>query len=80
MSKQIVKDQLYSKLEDSYELTAMFTDEELANMWLDSTSKEEVAKQYLLDNDWWEVLECEEPKEAYIDSNGNEVCLCEFER
>lgn len=53
---ELAKYELLNKLEDSDEVSAMFNDEELANLWIFQTSKEEAAKQYLIDDDWWNVL------------------------
>lgn len=74
--KELAKDNLEYKLEDTSKVASMFDEEELANMWVFRTSKEEVARQYLIDNDWWDVLEIQEPEEGYIDSNGNGIYYC----
>ncbi|MGH4049990.1 MAG: hypothetical protein ACREVX_01350 [Clostridium sp.] len=68
--KDLAREELDAKLEDAYEVTSMFDIEEIADMWIFGTSKEETAKQYLRDNDWWDVLECEESERGYIDSYG----------
>ncbi|AKA70880.1 hypothetical protein [Clostridium scatologenes] len=74
--KKLAEDELNDKLYDSDYITAMYNEEELADMWIFGTTKEEAAKQYLMDNDWWKVLECEEPIAGYNDSNGNEIYYC----
>lgn len=62
--KELAKDELDTKLENDYEVTAMFNEEEIADMWIFGTSKEEGARQYLLGHDWWEVLESYKPEEG----------------
>lgn len=74
--EELAKEELLNKLEGSDEVSALFSDEELANLWIFQMSKEEAAKQYLIDNDWWKILECEEPITGYNDSNGNEIYYC----
>lgn len=74
--KELAKDELDTKLEDAYEVTAMFSEEEIADMWIFGTSKEEAARQYLRDHDWWEVLESDEPEEGYTDSYGDIIYYC----
>lgn len=67
--KKLAEDELY----DADYITAMYNEEELADMWIFGTTKEEAAKQYLIDNYWWKILECEEPVEGYTDPNGNKI-------
>lgn len=71
--KDLAKDELDTKLEDAYEVANMFNIEEIADMWIFGTSKEEAARQHLRDNDWWDVLECEESERGYIDSYGERI-------
>ena len=71
--KDLAKDELDRKLEDAYEVASMFNIEEIADMWIFGTSKEEAARQYLRDNDWRDVLECEESERGYIDSCGERI-------
>jgi hypothetical protein len=74
--KELAKDELDTKLEDAYEVAAMFSEEEIADMWIFGTSKEEAARQYLRDNNWWQVLECDEPEEGYTDFYGDIIYYC----
>ncbi|AKA70862.1 hypothetical protein [Clostridium scatologenes] len=74
--KKIAEDELNDKLYDADYITAMYNEEELADMWIFGTTKEEAAKQYLIDNDWWKVIESEEPIAGYNDSNSNEIYYC----
>ena len=74
--KELAKDELDEKLEDAYEVTSMFNIEEIADMWIFGTSKEEAARQYLRDNNWCDVLECEESEQGYIDSYGDRIYYC----
>jgi hypothetical protein len=74
--KDLAKDELDTKLEDAYEVSSMFNIEEIADMWIFGTSKEEAARQYLRDNNWCDVLECEESEEGYIDSYGERMYYC----
>lgn len=74
--KQLAEEELLSKLEDAYEVSAMFKDEELADMWIFSTSKKQAAKEYMEEHDWIEILEVEQPEFGFKDSKGYEVYYC----
>ncbi|MBU3190323.1 hypothetical protein K9O30_01665 [Clostridium bowmanii] len=74
--KELAKDELDTKLQDAYQLAIMFSIEVIADMWIFATSKEEASEQYLKNNNWWSVLECEEPEEGYTDSNGKTIYYC----
>lgn len=74
--KELAKDELEEKLEDAYEVASMFNIEEIADMWIFGTSKEEAARQYLRDNNWCDVIECEKSQEGYKDSYGYRIYYC----
>jgi len=74
--EDLAKEELDTKLGDADEVASMFNIEVISDMWINKTSKEMVAKEYLSDNGWVEVLKCEEPTEGYIDSNGETVFYC----
>ncbi|AWI03119.1 hypothetical protein [Clostridium drakei] len=71
--KELAKDELDCKLDDTEQVADMFDAEDLANLWVFGTSKQEAAKQYMRDNDWWEILGCEQGEEGYTDSYGDTI-------
>lgn len=73
---EIAEDELDSKLDYSDEVVELFGHEELAAMWVAGTSKTEALRDYLRENNWWEVIDCSEPEECYTDSDGNELMFC----
>jgi hypothetical protein len=73
---EIAEDELDSKLDYSDEVVELFGHEELAAMWVAGTSKTEALRDYLRENNWWDVLDCTEPEECYTDSDGNELMFC----
>ena len=76
--KELAKNLLDKKLEDAYQVTDMFSIEELADMWISGTSKEEAARQYQMDNNWWNILECDVSEDAYTDSYGKTINYCYY--
>jgi hypothetical protein len=73
---EIAEDELDSKLDYSCEVVDLFDHEELASMWVAGTSKTEAAKDYLRENNWWDVIDCSEPEEGYTDSKGKDILFC----
>jgi hypothetical protein len=76
MMIEIVEDELDSRLDYSCDVVELFSHEEIAAMWVAGTSKTEAVKDYLRENDWWDIMDCAEPEECYTDSKGNEVMSC----
>lgn len=76
LMQEIAEDELSGRLDDSYAVSDMFSHDELAEMWVDGTSKTEAARTYLRENDWWDIIDCTEPEEGFTDSKGNQVMFC----
>lgn len=76
----LAENTLEEELEDVEKVMELFDEEEVANMWIFNTSKEEAARQYILDNGWEEALEIEYTKEAYLNSNKTQVYYSRIER
>lgn len=76
LMQEIAEEELSDRLDDCYAVSNMFTRDELAEMWVDGTSKTDAARIYLKENDWWEIIDCTEPEEGYTDSKGNQVMFC----
>jgi len=73
---EIAEEELSGRLDDCYAVSDMFSHDELAEMWVDGTSKTDAARIYLRENDWWDIIDCTEPEESYTDSKGNRVMFC----
>ncbi|NMM65129.1 hypothetical protein HBE96_21325 [Clostridium sp. P21] len=71
--KELARDELDCKLDDTEQVADMFDVEDLANLWVFGTSKQEAAKQYMRDNEWWEILGCEQGEEGYTDYYGDMI-------
>jgi hypothetical protein len=71
--KELAKEDLDTKLEDADEVASMFSIDDIADMWIHNTSKDKVAEEYISENGWCDVLECEEPEDGYTDSNGSKL-------
>jgi hypothetical protein len=74
---EIAEDEVFTRLDDSYEVVEMFDHDTLAEMWVSCTSKSEAARSYMSENNnWWEIIDCAEPEEGYTDSEGNKIMYC----
>ena len=74
---EIAEDEVFTRLDDSFEVVEMFDHDTLAEMWVSCTSKSEAARSYMSENNnWWEIIDCSEPEEGYTDSEGNIIMYC----
>jgi len=76
LMQEIAEEELSGRLDDCYAVSDMFSHDELAEMWVDWTSKPEAARTYLREKDWWDIIDCTEPEEVYTDSKVNQVMFC----
>ena len=63
------------RLEDSYEVARIFDSEEIADMWIAKKSVIEVVEEMLEENQWWEVLDCDEPEQVIEDNRGMRIMI-----
>ena len=64
---------LAEELEDADKVEEIFDKDEIANLWVFNTSKDEAAKQYIEDYGWFKALDIEDLGEAYTSKNNSQV-------
>ncbi len=72
----LAEEKLADDLEDVNKVMDLFDQEEIANMFIDSTSLTSAARQYIRDNGWQEALEITDVEIAFVDSNNTQVYCC----